>query len=100
MKVNTITQTVRIKIDNPTLLGLFVQAVYGDAKKATGKDQTLYKAFGYLVGIADADAVKMANNRRLKPEENRITVAEFRRWLPTVFSEFAQAVLEASDEAR
>ena len=96
MKVNTIARTV--EIDNATIFNLFISAVYGDAKASTDKDRTFYRALGYLIGISDVDAVKMANNRR--PKENRITVTEFRRWLPTVFAEFARAMLETNDETR
>lgn len=92
MKVNTITRT--ITIDNATAFRLFVSAVYGDVKKATGKDLILYKAFGSLIGISDVDAVKIANNNT--PKEYRITVTEFRKWLPTVFAEFARVMLETS----
>ena len=96
MKVNAITRT--ITIDNATVFRLFVNAVYGDAKAATGKDKTLYTAFGSLVGISDVDAVKIANDRA--KQEDFITVTQFRKWLPTVFSEFARAILKASDETR
>ena len=91
MKTNTITKTVEVTISN-TLLNLFVQAIYADAKAATGKQQTFYKALGSLVGISDVDAVKIANSTAKR--EDRITTDEFRRWLPTVFAEFAQAMLE------
>ena len=93
MKVNTITRTV--EIDNTTLFNLFVSAVYGDAKASTGKNQTLYAALGYLVGISDVDAVKMANSGVKK--EHRITVTQFRKWLPTVFAEFARVMLETAE---
>lgn len=95
MKVSTITKTVKVTIDNATLLKLFVGAVYGDAKKATGKDKTFYKAFGSLVGISDVEAVKIANS--LAKKENRITTKEFRCWLPTVFAEFARVMLETTE---
>lgn len=91
MRVNTITRAMTI---DTTVFNLFVSAVYGDAKEATGKNRTFYKAFGYLVGISDKDAVGIANDGAEKGE--RITVTEFRRWLPTVFSEFARAMLEAN----
>ena len=93
MKINTITKTAAIS--HKQLLDLFVDAVYGDAKKATGKDRTFYRALGRLVGISDADAVEAAN-RGVKAQ-NRITVTEFRKKLPTVFSTFAQAMLEAAE---
>lgn len=93
MKVNTITRTVTI--DNATVFRLFVNAVYGDAKAAIGKDRTLYTALGSLVGVSDVDAVKIANDRA--KEENRITVTKFRKWLPIVFSEFARVMLEVTE---
>lgn len=93
MKINTITRT--ITIDNATVFRLFVSAVYGDAEKSAGKDRTLYAAFGCLVGISDVDAVKAANTNTKK--EHRITVTEFRRWLPTVFAEFARVMLEVNN---
>lgn len=94
MRVSSITETVTISHER--LFNLFVGAIYGDAKTSTGKNRTLYAAFGCLVGISDADAVKMANDNVKK--EYHITVTEFRRWLPTVFAEFARATLEANDE--
>jgi len=94
MKVSTITGTVTIS--HRQLFDLFVAAVYGDAKKATGKDRTFYVAFGHLVGISDVDAVKIANENTKK--EHHITVTEFRKRLPVVFSEFARAMLEANDD--
>ena len=94
MKVNAITRT--IEIDNVTLFNLFVSAVYGDAKASTGKDRILYTAFSCLAGISDVDAVKMANVNAKK--EDHITVTEFRKWLPTVFGEFARVMLEANDD--
>lgn len=94
-KVNTITRT--IEVDNAALFNLFISAVYGDAKKSTGKDRTLYQALGSLVGISDNNAVALANSGVEK--EDRITVTEFRRWLPTVFAEFARVILEENDGA-
>jgi hypothetical protein len=88
-------RTVKVTIDNATLLNLFVGAVYGDAKDAIGKDRTFYKAFGSLIGISDVEAVKIANN--LARKENHITTKEFRRWLPTVFAEFARVMLETTE---
>lgn len=96
MKVNTVTRTVRVTVDNATLLNLFVNAIYGDANAATGKQQTFYRALSSLVGISDVDAVKRANRDAKKWD--RITVAEFRCWLPTVFAEFARAMLEINDK--
>ena len=96
MKVKTtITETVKISVSHRRLFNLFVNTVYGDAKAATGKDQTFYKAFGSLVGISDVDAVLIANVKTKK--EERITVTEFRKWLPTVFAEFARAMLETAE---
>ena len=95
MKINTTTHTVEVTISNATALGIFIRAVYGDAKAATGKERTFYKTLGSLVGIYDIDAVKIANSHAKK--ENRITTEEFRRWLPTVFAEFARAMLEADN---
>lgn len=94
MKVNTITRTVKVTISRKQLLDLFVNAVYGDAKAATDKDQTFYRALGYLIGIKDVDAVKTANST--VPSAHRITTEEFRCWLPTVFAEFA-LMLETSN---
>jgi len=93
MEINTVTRTVKVAIDNATLLHLFVGAVSGDAIKSTGKEQLLYRAFANLIGISDVDAVKIANDK-YAGGENRITTDEFRRWLPTVFAEFAQVMLE------
>ena len=93
MQVNAITRTVTI--DGVTLFNCFINAVYGDAKMATGKNLILYKAFGSMVGISDVDAVRIAND--CTPKEYRITVTEFRKWLPTVFSAFAQAMLEEAE---
>jgi len=90
MKIHSITRTV--EIDNTTLFNLFVNAIYGDAKVSTGKDRTFYEAFGRLVGISDVEAVRTANSHAKK--ENRITVTEFQKRLPTVFSEFARVMLE------
>ena len=95
MKINTTTHTVEVTISNATALGIFIRAVYGDAKAATGKERIFYKALGHLVGISDVDAVKIANGYAKK--ENRITTEKFRRWLPTVFAEFARAMLEADN---
>lgn len=92
MKINTITKTVEVTISNATVLDIFIQAVYDDAKASTGKDRTFYRTFGSLVGISDVEAVKIANGYAEK--ENCIITEEFRRWLPTVFSEFARAMLE------
>jgi len=96
MKINTITKTVEVTISNVTLLRLFVDAVYGDAKVATGKDRTFYKAFGCLIGIKDIEAVKIAN-KSTRGKENRITTDEFRKWLPGIFSEFARVMMEATE---
>lgn len=93
MKTSTVTRTVRVTIDNATLLDLFVNAIRDDAMTSTGKGRTFYKAFGSLVGISDVEAVKIANGYAKK--EDRITTEEFRRWLPTVFAEFARVMLEA-----
>lgn len=98
MKTNTITKTVEVTISNATLLSLFIDAIYDDAKNATGKDQTLYKALGHLVDISDVCAVKIANGYAEK--EERVTIEEFRKWLPTVFAEFARAMLEMNKEVR
>ena len=91
MKVSTITRTVTVS--GATLLNLFAGAVYGDARSATGKNRTFYVALGSLVGITAEEAVKKANRDLAKV--HRITVIEFRKWLPTVFSEFAREILEA-----
>lgn len=95
MKVNAITRTVTI--DNTALFNLFINAVHGDAAKATGKNLTFYKALGSLVGRSDVDAVEIANDSNTK-REHRITVTQFRKWLPTVFSEFARVMMEADDD--
>lgn len=94
VRVSIFTETVTIS--HKRLLNLFVNAVYGDAKVATGKDRTFYKAFGSLIGISDVKAVRIANGL-IQKKENRITVTEFRRWLPTVFSEFARVMLEVTE---
>lgn len=96
MKTNTVTRTVKVTIDNATLLNLFVNAIRNDATASTGKDRTFYKALGNLIGISDVEAVKIANGYAKK--ENRITTEEFRRWLPTVFAEFARVMLEGNDD--
>lgn len=96
MKVNTVTRMIEIEIDNVTLLSLFVEAVYSDAKDSTDKDRTLYRALGYLVGISDVEAVKMANSLTAE-KENHVTTKEFQRWLPIVFAEFARAMLEKTE---
>jgi len=85
-----------VTISHERLFNLFVSAIYSDAKTSTGKNRTLYAAFGHLVGIGDADAVKIANDNTKK--EYHITVTEFRCWLPTVFAEFARVMLEEDDE--
>ena len=92
MKPNTTTKTVEVTISNAAVLKIFVQAIYSYAKNSDGKDQTFYRVLGSLVGIADVEAVKIANSYAKK--EERITTDEFRKWLPTVFSEFARAMLE------
>ena len=92
MKTSTVTKTVKVTISNRELLRLFIQAIYPDAINATGKNQTFYKAVGSLIDISDVDAVKIANG--YAKNEDRITTDEFRRWLPTVFAEFARAMLE------
>lgn len=99
MKVNTITRTVKITVDNATLLNLFVDAIYGDAHASEegSKQEAYYRALGHLVGISDAEAVRRGNCK-IMDKENHITVEEFRRWLPTVFAEFARVMLEASDD--
>ena len=94
MKVSRITKTVTISHEQ--VLRIFTNAVYGDAKRASGKDLIFYKAFGSLVGISDKEAVEIANHNTKK--EYRITVTEFRRWLPTVFAEFARVMLEADSD--
>lgn len=96
MKINTITRTVKVTVDNATLLALFVRAVAGDAIISTGRQRTFYKALGNLVGISDVQAVKIANDNAKK--EDRITSKEFRQWLPRAFAEFARAMMEESDE--
>jgi len=104
MEINSVTRTVKVTISNTEILMFFVRAVSGDAKNArdsrdaTAKEWVCYKALGHLVGISDTDAVKIANAGAKK--ENRITTEEFRRWLPTVFAEFARAMMRADDEAR
>lgn len=96
MKTNTIARIVKVTITNRELLVLFVQAVGGDAVDSTGKQRTSYKALGHLVDISDTDAVVAANRDATK--EDRITVIEFRQWLPTIFAEFARAMLEMDDD--
>ena len=96
MKVKTVTRMIEIEIDNATLLSLFVEAVYSDAKDSTGKDRTLYRALGYLVGISDVEAVKMANSLAAE-KENHVTTKKFRHWLPTVFAEFARVTMMEAD---
>lgn len=98
MKTNT-TRTVEVTISNAQLLSLFVRAVAGDAYDAAGKERTFYKALGHLVGVSDVNAVGVANTYHAT-QENQITVEEFREWLPTVFAEFARAMLETNDETR
>ena len=98
MKINTITKImkkVKVTISNAALFDLFIDAIYDDAQNATGKDLTFYNALGSLVGISDKEAVEIANHNTKK--EHCITVTEFRRRLPTVFAEFARAVLEGND---
>ena len=95
MKVKTVVETVKIPLSRERLFDLFVEAVYDDATAARGKDRTFYKAFGSLVGISDKEAVEIANHNTKK--EYRITITEFRRWLPTVFAEFARVMLEGND---
>ena len=91
-------QIDKMTISNTMLLDLFIQAITSNLVNSSGKELTLYRALGHLVGIDDRDAVERANNGTEK--EDRITVKEFRLWLPTVFSEFARVMLEASDETR
>lgn len=95
MKVSTVARIVEVTIDGKTLFTLFANAVWGDAKVATGKDRTFYEAMGSLVGISDVEAVRKANGNALDKEAH-ITTDEFRKWLPTVFSEFARAMLEVA----
>lgn len=97
MEISTVTKTIEVTISNATTLDIFVNAVYGDAKNAIDRQRTFYKAFSSLIGISDVEAVRIANGLTRK-KENRITTEEFRKWLPTVFAEFARAMLEANDE--
>lgn len=98
MKVNTITRIVKVTVDNATLLNLFVDAIHGDARASEkgSKQEAYYRALGHLVGVSDTEAVKRGNYR-IMDEENHITVEEFREWLPSVFSEFARAMMEATE---
>jgi len=97
VKVNTLTKTVEVTISNMQILDIFIDALTDDARLSFGKERTLYKAIGCLIGIGDVEAVKIANNHTAQ-KEHRITTDEFRKWLPTVFSEFARAMLEANDD--
>ena len=99
MKINTVTRTVKVTISNAEILKFFVRAISGDAAdalKSSGKQRTFYRALGHLVGISDENAVQIANSGVKRREY--ITVDEFREWLPTVFSEFARAMMEANDD--
>ena len=99
MKINTITRTVKVTISNAEVLKCFIQAVAGDAVAASesgGKQWAFYRALGHLIGITDVEAVNRGNYD-IMDKENHITVEEFRCWLPTVFAEFARAMLEVSD---
>ena len=80
----------------------FVEAIRPTAEASTGKERRLWAALGHLVGISDEEAVQKANHQDgwgLHPQDDvigsdAITVAEFREWLPCVFSDFAGRIIK------
>lgn len=94
-----ITRRVTIEIKEREILQFLADALSDRVKATEGKRLTFRRALSRLVGITDKEAVRMANES--VEEENRITVTEFRRWLPEVISQFAADVLleETNDPA-
>jgi len=94
MKI-TKTVTVEVSISGRDLLLLFVDTIKPEAEAATGKEFLCWRAFAHLIGISDAEAVE-AVNEEYPDGMFHITVEEFRQWLPTVFAQFAEAVVEGN----
>ena len=94
MKI-TKTMTAKVSISGRELLLLFLDAIRPEAEAATGTEHTLWHAFGHLIGISDVEAVERANEE-CPDGMFPITIEEFRQWLPTVFAQFAEAVVEGN----
>lgn len=88
------SKTIHVQIEDSEFLAWFVAAIWPDARAATGKDATLYRALSFLVGITDEEAVAIANGKIHASGGERITVTEFRKWWPQVFSDFAARATE------
>ena len=86
-----------MQIEDKDLLNWFVGRLAPLAYASTGKQATLYRALGHLVGITAQEAVKIAN-RKTEKKEDRITVTEFCRWFVAMFSEFAASVIKGEND--
>lgn len=87
----TITRRVTVEIKESDMLQFLGNALSDRVKATDGKRATFRYALSRLVGITDKEAVRVANGGAEK--EDRITVSEFRCWLPEVISRFAADVL-------
>lgn len=88
-----LTRTVKVTITHSELLNFFVDAVAGHAQASEGKQRTLWQALAFLIGITAKETVKKANQTARQKGQETITLAEFRKWLPEAFSQFAKEAL-------
>lgn len=95
-----LTKQVTVTIEGRELIELIIAALCTKAKCATSKEQTLFTAFGHLIGCSDVEAVKMANCKADDQGLPRIKVAELRCWLPQILSETFAEFMEESRATR
>lgn len=100
MSNKELTKTVRVVISYKDLLDFFGEALYLEARTSEDKERSFYYALGFLVGVSDVQAVKMANRKARKQGLESITTDEFRKWLPKVFSRFAEKAIGKTKSVR
>lgn len=92
-KITITDQWVTLEIPDRDVLQWFIDLVAGGREIATGKERTLYAALGYLIGVTVGDAVKAANRWAKLHGFPAVTVTEFYKWFPAMFSVFAGKVI-------
>jgi hypothetical protein len=81
-----IMKQVTVTIKDKEIIGMLVDFLRERARDSTDEQRTMYYAIACLIGVPDVEAVKRANRWADEHNHPRVTVDEFRCWLPNVLS--------------
>jgi len=86
-KNQVVKKTIEVEITYKEMIEYFIGLLAPKAQDSTGKDASLFRAFGALSGRTDVEAVEIANEYAAQRRLPRITTAEFRLWIPKMLSD-------------